>query len=119
MQSIFDAGTTRLHGGHLAWTGTQKISFKGQPFTPKQFVFTLDRGRAPDGRVTAECGISECVLPEHLKDQQERGICGTRNGYQRHLAAGEEPCTPCRKANTDADRRLRNTGTTKIVAVAA
>lgn len=38
--------------------------------------------------------------------------CGTRGGYERHQRQGETACAPCRAANADADRRLRNTGTT-------
>lgn len=43
----------------------------------------------------------------------EAPACGTRGGYQKHLRDHTEICAPCRQANTDADRRLRNTGTTK------
>lgn len=39
--------------------------------------------------------------------------CGTRSGYQAHRKRGEKACAPCRQANTDADNRLRRTGTTK------
>ncbi|QDN57350.1 WhiB family transcriptional regulator [Streptomyces sp. S1D4-20] len=113
MRGIFNAGATPLPHGHAAWTTTRKIHFQGQVFTPKQFAFTLDRGRAPEGRVTSECGVTNCILPAHLKDQQERGICGTRNGYQLHLREKTEICPPCRRANADADNRLRRTGTTK------
>lgn len=42
--------------------------------------------------------------------------CGTRSGYQRHRNAGEPACDACRQANTDADNRLRRTGTTKQAA---
>lgn len=42
--------------------------------------------------------------------------CGTRGGYRRHHNRGEEVCQRCTNANTDADRRLRNTGTTKPLA---
>lgn len=42
--------------------------------------------------------------------------CGTRSGYRRHLRTGETPDPRCSKANTAADRRLRETGTTKLVA---
>ncbi|MFC8282902.1 WhiB family transcriptional regulator [Streptomyces cyaneofuscatus] len=38
--------------------------------------------------------------------------CGTRGGYQKHRRNGETACAPCRQANADADRNLRNTGTT-------
>ena len=42
--------------------------------------------------------------------------CGTRSGYQKHLREKTEICAPCRQANTDADNRLRRTGTTKAAA---
>lgn len=116
MRGIFNASATPLPDGHAAWTGTRQVHFKGQVFTPKQFVFTLDRGRAPDGRVTSECGVTNCILPAHLKDQQERGICGTRTGYRQHLQEKTEICPPCRRANADADNRLRRTGTTLAAA---
>jgi hypothetical protein len=38
--------------------------------------------------------------------------CGTRRGYQQHRRKKQTPCAPCRTANTEADRRLRSTGTT-------
>ncbi|MEV6081742.1 WhiB family transcriptional regulator [Streptomyces sp. NPDC052069] len=40
-------------------------------------------------------------------------VCGTRRGYQKHRRTGEPACDACRQANADADRSLRNTGTTK------
>lgn len=116
MQSIHDASTVRLYGGHLAWTGPKRVHFKGQQFTPKQFCFVLNRGRNPDGPVRSECGIDECVLPAHLADTAERSRCGTRYGYDLHLKAGEPTCDACRRANADADNRLRWTGTTKELA---
>ncbi|WP_069743063.1 WhiB family transcriptional regulator [Streptomyces sp. EN23] len=46
------------------------------------------------------------------RHRQAAAACGTRGGYQKHRRNGEAACTPCRQANADADRRLRNTGTT-------
>lgn len=116
LQTIYDDSTSPLKGGHTAWTGAPKTSFQGQVYTPKQLAFTVDRGRPPLGIVRSECGITECVLPAHIADVAERERCGTRTAYQRHLQRGETPCGPCRQANTDADRRLRNTGTTRAAA---
>lgn len=113
MQSIYDDSTVRLYGGHLAWTGPKRVHFAGQMFTPKQFCFVLARGHNSDGPVRSECGNDECVLPAHLADTTERARCGTRPGYQRHRRNGQTPCAPCRRANTDADNRLRRTGSTK------
>lgn len=116
LQSIYDDGAVRLHNGHLGWIGPGRIHFKGQTFTPKQLAFFLDRGRMPDGPAKAKCGISSCLLPAHLMDTAERTQCGTRPGYQQHRARGEEACADCKRANTDADNRLRRTGTSKVAA---
>lgn len=48
--------------------------------------------------------------------KREPAKCGTRGGYQKHLREKTEICAPCRQANTDADNRLRRTGTTKASA---
>lgn len=116
LAALFKAHTKRLYGGHLAWTGPAKPSFKGRTYNPKQVAFIIDRGREPVGRVLNDCGNSECVLPAHVADESERMRCGTRYGYRRHLKRGEVACDACRKANTDADNRLRRTGTTKQLA---
>jgi hypothetical protein len=42
--------------------------------------------------------------------------CGTRTGYQHHRRRGERSCDPCRAANAQADRRLRETGTSRKAA---
>ncbi|WP_200309144.1 WhiB family transcriptional regulator [Streptomyces adelaidensis] len=117
LQSLYDRHTVRLYGGHVAWTGPAKISFRGQTLTPRRLAFTHGRGRKPVGPVTADCGNTECVLPAHLTDSEERARCGTRPGYQRHRKNGEAACGSCTRANADADNRLRRTGTTKKVAV--
>ncbi len=54
--------------------------------------------------------------PEPAPANREPAKCGTRSGYQKHLREKTEICTPCRDANTDADARLRRTGTTKVAA---
>lgn len=116
MQTVFDDNTTAYFGGHLAWTGKATVHYGGKVYTPKRLSFILDRDRRPEGPVLVDCGLKDCVLAAHLTDQNERGYCGTRSGYQRHRANGEEACGPCRQANTDADNRLRRTGTTKELA---
>lgn len=116
LQSIYDAHTRRLYGGHVAWSGPRKVSFQGKTLTVKQLCFIVGRGHKPDGPVRSDCGIDACVLPQHLADTAERSFCGTRPGYRRHLRNGEEACDRCRQANTDADNRLRRTGTSKVAA---
>lgn len=116
MQTVFEDNTVRLFDGHLAWTAGEKTSINGRSYTPKQIAFTAGRGRRPEGPVISDCGMKDCVLPAHLTDQRERGYCGTRAGYLRHIKEGTEPCGLCRKANTDAHNRLLRTGTTKQLA---
>lgn len=113
LRDLFDRNTRRLVHGHLAWTGPAKPSFEGRSYNPKQVAFVLDRGREPVGRVLTTCSVSGCTLPGHIADDEERMRCGTRPGYQRHLKRGETPCGRCRQANTDADNRLRRSGTSK------
>lgn len=115
-QAVFDAYTVRWRGGHLVWTGPRKPSVSGRERTPGQVAFIADRGRAPEGAVLVGCSVKGCVLAAHLSDQAERGGCGTRNGYQWHRRQGEDACQACKDANTDADNRLRRTGTTKALA---
>lgn len=54
--------------------------------------------------------------PKPVRRKQEPAKCGTRAGYQKHLQEKTETCPSCRRANTDADNRLRRTGTTKALA---
>ncbi|MCG0066267.1 WhiB family transcriptional regulator [Streptomyces tricolor] len=53
------------------------------------------------------------TAPSSRKRKRQPAKCGTRSGYQKHLREKTEICGPCRQANTDADNRLRRTGTTK------
>ena len=118
LQSLW-AERTLAGGGHMAWTGSVPVSFEGRAYTPHRIGFELDRGRPPVGLVRAACGVGGCVLPAHLMDQVERSqrdLCGTRSGYVRHRRNGEDACGACRRANTDADNRLRRTGTTRVLA---
>jgi len=54
--------------------------------------------------------------PEAVKAKRGPAQCGTRPGYQKHLREKTAICAPCRQANTDADNRLRRTGTSKVSA---
>lgn len=105
---------TEPDGEHLLWTGPKVIHQPQGNLTPNRLAFRLSRGREPDGPVLRTCGVSGCVLPAHLEDNTERQRCGTRAGYDRHRRDGELACVDCRRANTDANNRLRRTGTTKV-----
>ncbi|WP_187438517.1 WhiB family transcriptional regulator [Streptomyces sp. sk2.1] len=78
--------------------------------------FGIRAGMTPRQRWLAEQASSQ-DRPAEDAQQRKRDrapvVCGTRGGYQKHLRDHTEICAPCRQANTDADRRLRNTGTTK------
>lgn len=104
--------TVAIFGGHQEWTGPRRPSVLGREYTPRQVAFIADRGRQPVGTVRTGCSHRQCLLAAHLTDQEERGSCGTRNGYQWHRRRGEDACGPCKQANTAADNRLRRTGTT-------
>jgi hypothetical protein len=118
-QSLWNQRAQPLPEGHVEWTGSTPVALNGHYYTPTQIAFRVDRKQPPVGIVRRTCGVDGCVLPAHLMDQAERDardLCGSRSGYQRHLKRGEEPCDRCRQANTDADNRLRRTGTSKVAA---
>ncbi|MFI1734015.1 WhiB family transcriptional regulator [Streptomyces acidicola] len=52
-------------------------------------------------------------VPPPPKTGRKPAECGTRSAYQRHVRKKEPIDAACRAANTAADRRLRNTGSTK------
>jgi hypothetical protein len=109
--------TSRTAEGHLVWHGTVHIKFGGVQYTALQAAFIIGHGREPQGRVLRTCGV-DCFLSDHLTDKHIRDSeahCGTRAGYRRHRKDGEAACDRCRRANTDADNRLRRTGTTKAL----
>lgn len=110
--------TTPTDDGHLLWNGVPHVSFQGQRYTGTRAVFLLGHGREPVGILRRTCSELNCVHHEHLADEVIRDVqdwCGTRKGYLRHRSRGED-CEVCRKANTDADNRLRRTGTSKVAA---
>lgn len=91
---------TQADGDHLLWVGP-KVIYRPRPqtqVTPNRLAFYVDRGRWPEGDVKRTCGVDGCVLPSHLTDRRERSE------------------TAMAEANTDADNRLRRTGTTKAYA---
>lgn len=57
----------------------------------------------------------EDETPQPARPKRVPAQCGTRPGCQRHLREKTQICPPCRQANTDADNRLRRTGTTRAV----
>ncbi|MFF7553616.1 WhiB family transcriptional regulator [Streptomyces olivaceus] len=111
--------TTPTDDGHLLWTGVSHVSFHGQRYTGARASFLLAHGREPVGIVRRTCTTRGCVHGEHIADQEMRDtedVCGSRKGYHRHRARGEDACEACRIANTQEGRRLRATGSTKAAA---
>jgi hypothetical protein len=128
IQRAYDANTL-TDGDHLVWVGGNEVKIDGHRYSPNQIAWRVTRGSPPVGRVLPDCDRPDCV--QHLADQTTREArkaaeqpsppvskCGTRPGYHAHRARSEEACQPCKDANADADRRLRNTGTTKQLATA-
>ncbi|MFJ9128890.1 WhiB family transcriptional regulator [Streptomyces sp. NPDC102340] len=110
--------TTVDDDAHTRWTGVKMISFRGKRYTAAQAAFTVGYGRDPEGPVRRSCD-EDCFTADHLTDgaiRDSEARCGTRPGYYQHRKRNEPACGPCNRANNDADRRLRATGTTKAAA---
>jgi len=116
LAEAFARRATRTANGHVLWNGANHLQYGGKRYTALQAAFTVGHGRDPEGIVRRTCG-TECFRWDHLTDaviRDSAAVCGTRAGYLRHRKNGEDACPPCRRANTDADNRLRRTGTTKV-----
>lgn len=75
----FRANTRPVDGGHLEWTGgrqstsgTPVVRYRDRAYTAGRLAFRLRTGRDPQGQVRAECGVEQCVAPEHVSDTAER-----------------------------------------------
>ena len=79
--------------------------------TTKAYYQHLLAGEPIDAKCRAASDAYERAATEN--NPPAPAACGTRTGYQKHRRSGETACDACRHANADADRRLRNTGTTK------
>lgn len=67
-----DRYTVRIFGGHLDWNGPKWPQIDGKPYTPGRLMFTVDRGRQPEGLVVANCAYRGCIKPSHITDAIER-----------------------------------------------
>lgn len=106
-----------IRDGHVRCTGVRHVQHHGKRYTVLQAAFLLTHRRDPQGIVRPICGLTECIRGEHLADgviRDSTARCGSRAGYLRHRSLGEEACDRCKRANADADNRLRRTGTTKV-----
>lgn len=67
-------------------------------------------------RAKAAAKEAAATVAAPVKTGRPPAECGTRSAYQRHVKNKEPIDDACRRANTDADNRLRRTGTTRAAA---
>lgn len=118
LEEAFRRRAHRTDDGHVTWDGNVTFKFQGTAHNALRLAFALGHGRDAEGPVDRLCD-QVCFAAEHLIDsvlKASGALCGTRRGYHWHQRVGEPTCVPCRQANSDADNRLRRTGTTKKVA---
>lgn len=107
------AARSTAEDGHTLWQGSLHFTIDGVRYVARRAAFQELHGRAPAGPVTTTCDQSQCLT--HLEDRLIRERCGTTAGYRRHHTNGDDPCQRCKDANAAADRRLNDTGTTKVL----
>lgn len=92
----------------------------GQPAKTREGVYAGTTGgeryRLYERAVVRAARQRASAGPKPVPKKRQPARCGTRGGYQKHLREKTTICPPCRQANTDADNRLRRTGTTKAAA---
>lgn len=80
-------------GGHVHWTGRRSKSNRpvirqlGVEEPATHVPFEAKYGRPPVGIVKAECGVTDCLTPEHLGDELTR----RRNRMMERLLSGMAP----------------------------
>lgn len=99
--------TQPVEGGHLEWTGergttsgTPLLRYRDQNHTAAAVAFRRRTGRDPVGHVKAECGVHQCVAPEHVED--EPGRDRLREQLRYLLGMGERPQF-CRRGHDQAE----------------
>ncbi|MEU8950925.1 hypothetical protein [Streptomyces sp. NPDC048489] len=79
VEQKFATFTEPLDGDHLAWTGrrtrsngTPTFTHRERTYTARSVAFRAATGRDPEGYVTTECEVPECVAPAHVADEPTR-----------------------------------------------
>jgi DNA invertase Pin-like site-specific DNA recombinase len=88
--------TRPLEGGHLEWTGQRVnasrspvLHYKGEYHSPTSIAFRIRTGRDPVGYAIADCGMRQCVAPDHVED--EAGRLAKRQEIRRDRGLDDRP----------------------------
>ncbi|MBQ0974520.1 WhiB family transcriptional regulator [Streptomyces sp. RK31] len=129
LQEAVDRRLQPVEGGHALLRGDDTIKFGGKAYGSRRIAFELGHKRKPQGLVRPTCDEPGCHAWQHLGDRVIRAaaapprvrrrvaVCGTDSGYAKHLREKTPVCDACRRAHSEADARLRRTGTSRQVAV--
>jgi hypothetical protein len=132
LEEKWAASTRPVGDGHLEWTGergstsgTPVMRHREQNYSPAAVAFRIRTGRDADGQTFAECGMSHCVAPDHVRDETERAAdrAAKRSGAEpdacryghsravhgRYEADGTAYCQRCKwlSKNPEHDDRIR------------
>ncbi|MGW2130425.1 hypothetical protein [Streptomyces coelicoflavus] len=109
-----------VEGGHMEWTGpvresgTMAFTHHGREYTARAAAFRIRTGRAPAGRVTAECDHPGCVAPACVEDDPGRTRLRAQYADVIGLAA---PAAACAEGHpSDRHRRFNRDGTSYCAA---
>lgn len=108
LEAAWRSRTRPADGGHLDWVPSdRRLYWKQCRYEAGHVAFMLrTRGRAPVGRVRAECGHPGCVAPQHVDDATARN----RTRAQYRALQGLSPRPPLCIRGHDQDTHGRYTG---------
>lgn len=106
IRARFHANTRPVDGGHLDWTGPERIPWRRRNWRPAALAYYLRTGRHPDGYTTADCGHPGCVQLSHVEDAP--GRCHTREALR--AVRGITPSHTCRHGHDPSGARYTPTG---------
>lgn len=97
-----------VDGGHVEWTGeratataTPVMRYKDGNYSPAAIAFRIKHGRDAEGYAIADCGLKQCVAPDHVVD--EAGRIRVREQL-RYVMGGQERKPFCRHGHDQAER---------------
>lgn len=75
LEEKWAVNTRPVDGGHLEWTGERRtasrtpvLRYWPKTYSPAAIAFRMKHGRDPEGQVYADCGMKQCVAPDHVDD---------------------------------------------------
>ncbi len=115
LEEKWAARTRPVEGGHMEWrgervgpAGSPVMRYKEASYSPTAIAFEMRHGRPPQGYAIADCGLPQCVAPDHVDD--EAGRLAKRTERRRAGGLDDRPDTCANGHDQSTNGRLQRDG---------